>query len=192
MKKRTQILILVFLILLILGGGYYFLLKLEVLPVPSSLKNIPVISSLLFPDTNGEESELQKNMKENEKLENDLAEKNTQLEEINIRLKSLQKELEEGQSTELQQKEEILKLQDEIDDLKLLRSNKEATYKNLAEYYTEMKMQNAAEIMQQLDDEDIIGIFDQMDSETAAQIMQNMDRDRAAVISEKMLVPSPI
>ncbi len=192
MKKGTQILILVFLILVIMGAGYYFLMKMEILPTPAFLKNIPIIGTHLSPDTSKEVDQAHESINEIDQLESQLNEKKDEIDKLNIELKSLQKQLEESQKGQLALQEQVLQLQDEIDKCKVLRSNKEDTYKNLAEYYSVMKVQDAAAIMSQLNDEDIIGIFSEMESETVAAILQSMDRSRAAALSNKMLVPGTI
>ncbi len=194
MKKGTQILILVFLILVIMGGGYFFLTKMEILPVPAFLKSIPIVSSHLSLDTSEEESEApeEKTIDEIDQLKIELTEKNNEIQKLNTELKALQKELVENQDEQAVLEQQVIELQQEVDKAKIMRSNKEDTYKNLAEYYALMKAKDAAEIMVRLDDEDIIGIFNQMKSEYTASILQNMNKDRAAVISKKMLVSSTI
>ncbi|KUG03593.1 hypothetical protein ASZ90_019026 [hydrocarbon metagenome] len=192
MKKGTQILILVFLILVILGAGYYFLMKMEILPAPAFLKSIPLFSSHLSPETSDEVSQAPEPIDESDKLKTQLTEKTDEIEKLNTQLKALQKELEESQKGQLALQQQVLQLQEDRDKGQVLRSNKEDTYKNLAGYYSVMKVQDAAAIMAQLNDEDIIGIFNEMESETVAAILQSMDRSRAAGLSKKMLVPGTI
>ncbi len=192
MKKGTQILILSVLILVIMGGGYCFLIKMEILPVPAFLNHIPIISSHLSPKTLGEESPSNEAIKASDRLKTQLGEKTEKIQKLNSELKALRKKMEESQNEHLALKEQVLQLQVEIDQVKILRSNKEATYKNLAEYYSVMKAQDAAAIMAQLNDEDVIGIFNEMESETVAAILQSMDRSRAASLSRKMLIPGTI
>ena len=94
----------------------------------------------------------------------------------------------ENENIELQQQLGVVVK--ELDTMKALneRLNAETDQlKELAGYYSNMKVKKAAAIMAELDDETIIGILSNMGSETAAGIIGELDPVQAAVLTKKML-----
>ncbi|MDR1615723.1 MAG: hypothetical protein LBR98_01690 [Syntrophomonadaceae bacterium] len=187
-KKKTLAVMLIILLLISVAGyfGYGFYKE------PSRLSNIPLIKN--FVPAAEEDSETPE-LSEEEQVQQEVAGLKAALEE-----KEVEKEAYEQEITQLRQQlanNEVEELQNEvarlelvISDLQNQRSNQDAAYQDLAQYYALMKAKDAAGILSKLSDDDAIGIISRMENDAAASVMQNMDQDRAATITKKMLTVS--
>jgi len=101
------------------------------------------------------------------------------------------KELKISENEAFKLKDEVARLNEEILSFKTSRGNKKAAYKDMAEYFAEMKSKDGADILSRLKDEDIIGIFNEMPKDLVAEMLQKMDRDKATTLTRKMLVTEP-
>jgi len=87
-------------------------------------------------------------------------------------ISDLEKELKVSDNEAFKLKDEVARLNEEILDLKTIKGNKRAAYKDMAGYFAEMKGQDAADILSRLKDEDIIGIFNEMPKDLVAEMLQ--------------------
>lgn len=186
--KMIKIFVVLILCLIILAGGFLFLLKLNVFPAPEFVTALPVIGNSQAEKGDQPTSETEKLATENSKLSKSLKARSQEADELKKTVAELEKKLKVNQEEEESLKQEIASLNDQIIDLKTARENREAVYKDMAEYFVAMKGSDAADILSRLEEEDIVGIISAMDSEAAAEILKNMDHDKAAAITRKMLV----
>jgi len=194
MKKGLKILFIAILIILLLAGAWFSLLYFKILKTPNFVSYIPVISNLLIEDevkALPEEVRLDESIKENATLENTITEKQEEIREMQKQISDLKKELKISENEAFKLKDEVARLNEEILSFKTSRGNKKAAYKDMAEYFVEMKSKDAADILSRLKDEDIIGIFNEMPKDMVAEMLQKMDRDKATTLTRKMLVTEP-
>ena len=194
MKKGLKILFIAILIILLLAGAWFSLLYFKILKTPNFVSYIPVISNLLIEDevkALPEEVRLDESIKENATLENTITEKQEEIREMQKQISDLKKELKISENEAFKLKDEVARLNEEILSFKTSRGNKKAAYKDMAEYFAEMKSKDAADILSRLKDEDIIGIFNEMPKDMVAEMLQKMDRDKATTLTRKMLVTEP-
>lgn len=194
MKKVFKIFFITILIILLLAGAWFALLYFKILKTPSFVSYIPVISNLLIEDevkASPEEVRLDESIKENATLENTITEKQEEIREMQKQISDLKKELKTSENEAFKLKDEVARLNEEILNLKSSKGNKKAAYKDMAEYFAEMKSKDAADILSRLKDEDIIGIFNEMPKDLVAEMLQKMDRDKATTLTRKMLVTEP-
>ena len=180
----------IILIILLLAGAWLGLLYCKILKTPDFVAYIPVVSSLLV-----EEDELHTELtpldvakKENAVLKTTITEKQEEIKEMQEQISDLKKELKNSENEAFKLKDEVARLNEEILNLKTIKGNKRAAYKDMAGYFAEMKSQDAADILSRLKDEDIIGIFNEMSKDLVAEMLQKMDRDKATTLTRKMLV----
>jgi flagellar motility protein MotE (MotC chaperone) len=171
MGRVIKILAVIIVVLLLILVDFY----LELIKAPQFVKDIPVIGKLVTVDQSsgdGSSSKL---------TENDLLKKDIEGSRITIaRL--------ENENAELQKQLEAVKQErDTIKALNETLSVQTSQLKQLAGYYSNMKVKKAAAIMAELDDETIIGILANMGAETAAGIIGELDPVKAAVLTKKML-----
>ena len=194
MKKGLKILFIAILIILLLAGAWFSLLYFKILKTPNFVSYIPVISNLLIEDevkALPEEVRLDESIKENATLENTITDKQEEIREMQKQISDLKKELKISENEAFKLKDEVARLNEEILSFKTSRGNKKAAYKDMAEYFVEMKSKDAADILSRLKDEDIIGIFNEMPKDMVAEMLQKMDRDKATTLTRKMLVTEP-
>ena len=194
MKKGLKILFIAILIILLLAGAWFSLLYFKILKTPNFVSYIPVISNLLIEDevkALPEEVRLDESIKENATLENTITEKQEEIREMQKQISDLKKELKISENEAFKLKDEVARLNEEILSFKTSRGNKKAAYKDMPEYFVEMKSKDAADILSRLKDEDIIGIFNEMPKDMVAEMLQKMDRDKATTLTRKMLVTEP-
>jgi flagellar motility protein MotE (MotC chaperone) len=166
-----------------LGYGFY--------KNPSRLSNIPLIKNFVpaaDEDSLPEVSEADIIQQEIADLKTALEEKDAEKETYEQEITQLREQLASNEVEELQN--EVARLELVIMDMQNQRSNQDAAYQDLAQYYALMKSKDAAGILSRLSDDDAIGIISRMDNDAAASVMQNMDQDRAATITKKMLTVS--
>ena len=194
MKKVFKIVFTTILIILLLAGAWFALLYFKILKTPNFVSYIPVISNLLIEDevkVPPEEVGLDEPKKEKATLESTITEKQEEIREMQKQISDLKKELKNSDNEAFKLKDEVARLNEEILNLKTSKGNKKAAYKDMAEYFAEMKSKDAAYILSRLKDEDIIGIFNEMPKDMVAEMLQKMDRDKATTLTRKMLVTEP-
>ena len=194
MKKVLKILFIAILIILLLAGAWFSLLYFKILKTPNFVSYIPVVSNLLIEDEvklPPEVVALEKAKQENATLKNTITDKQEEMKEMQERISDLKKELKNSENEAFKLKDEVARLNEEILSLKSSKGNKKAAYKDMAEYFAEMKSKDAADILSRLKDEDIIGIFNEMPKDLVAEMLQKMDRDKATTLTKKMLVTEP-
>ncbi|MEN6348085.1 MAG: hypothetical protein ABFD08_01610 [Syntrophomonas sp.] len=197
--RRIKILTIIIFTLLLISGGAYLLMYLNFFQTPALLVHIPVLGTKISQSTDKvsvvkyqkivEQNE--QISKENEKLKKTIEIKKSEMEDTQSSLSDVKKKLKLTEQSDDNLKEEVARLNKEIIDLKTQQGSKSAAFKDMAQYFSQMKAKDAADIMSRLSDEDIIGILSEMESEVVAELLQNMDRDKAAGISKKMLVATP-
>lgn len=196
MKKALKVFILIFLILMVMAGAIYVLLRSGILEAPRFLPSLPVVGQYFAPTEEVQiDPALLKANQEKEQLQNSVNQKEQELEQLQTELNSLQGQLKKSKQTQSQAKEELDKVSQQLLTLQNSNSNTSSTdkaeaYKDIAQYFGEMKVKDAADILGRLKDEDVIGILGEMEPDTAAEILQNMDRNKAASVTRKMLVTS--
>jgi len=196
MKRIIKILILIILILLVMAGAIYVLLRSGILEAPRFLPSLPLVGQYFAPkDEVKIDPALLKANQENERLQKSVDQKEKEMEQLQDELKSTQGQLQKSKLTQNQAKEEMDKVSQRLLDLQNASSSssttdKVAAYKDIAQYFGEMKVKDAADILGRLKDEDVIGILGEMEPDTAAEVLQNMDRNKAASVTRKMLVTS--
>jgi flagellar motility protein MotE (MotC chaperone) len=194
MKKVLKIFFIILLIIIGLAGAGFALLYFKIIPTPSFVSYIPVVSDLLLPEEQEEKKlspeviELQQAKRENASLKDTITEKQEEMKKLQDHLKNLEKEHKTSEDDIEQQKTEVARLNEEILNLKTSQSDKKAAYKDMATYFAEMKSKDAADILSRLQDEDIIGIFNEMPDDMVAEMLQKMDRNKATALTKKMLV----
>ena len=193
MKKVFKIFFITILIILLLAGTWFSLLYFEILKTPNFVSYIPVVGNLLI-----EEDELHKELnpldeakKDNSVLKTTIINKQEEIKAMQEQINDLKKELKASDNEAFKLKDEVARLNEEILDLKTSRGNKRRAYKDMADYFAEMKSKDAADILSRLKDEDIIGIFNEMPKDLVAEMLQKMDRDKATTLTRKMLVTEP-
>lgn len=171
-------------VLLLLAGAGYTLMFFNVIKTPE------VLSKLLNKPANSRISEIDKVILEKDELEQELADK---ISEIN----KLENIIEEYKRSERLIQEQELELQNEVDrlntsllNLENAKQNQQAAYKDMARYFAEMKTQDTADILSRLDNNDIIGIFNEMEDDLVAEILQKMNKDKAVDLTRQMLLVS--
>jgi len=194
MKKALKIFFISILIILLLAGAGFCLLYFKILKTPNFVSYIPVVSNLLIEDEvkiPPEVIALEKAKQENAALKNTVTAKQEEMQEMQAQISDLKKELKNSDNEAFKLKDEVARLNEEILNLKTSKGNKKAAYKDMAEYFAEMKSKDAADILSRLKDEDIIGIFNEMPKDMVAEMLQKMDRDKATTLTRKMLVTEP-
>ncbi len=194
MKKALKIFFITILIIILLAGAWFCLLYFKILKTPNFVSYIPVASNLLIEDevkVPPEEVALDKAKKENAALKNTITTKQEEMQEMQKQISDLKKELKNSDNEAFKLKDEVARLNEEILNLKTSKGNNKAAYKDMAEYFAEMKSKDAADILSRLKDEDIIGIFNEMPKDLVAEMLQKMDRDKATTLTRKMLVTEP-
>jgi flagellar protein FlbB len=196
MKKALKIFFITILIILLLAGAGFSLLYFKIFKTPSFVSYIPVVSNLLIEEevtvkVPPEVIALDKAKKENASLKNAITAKQEEMQEMQKQINDLKKELKNSENEAFKLKDEVARLNEEILNLKTSKGNKKAAYKDMAEYFAEMKSKDAADILSRLKDEDIIGIFNEMPKDMVAEMLQKMDRDKATTLTRKMLVTEP-
>jgi len=191
MKKVLKIFFIIFMTIVLLAGAGFALLYFKIIDTPNFVSYIPVVGDLLIEEENkvpAEVTELNKIKTENARLKNTIAEKQEEMKKLQNSISGLEKESKATDNDNEQLKAEIARLNEEILTMKTTKSDRQTAYKDMAEYFIEMKSKDAADILSRLKDEDIIGIFNEMPKDVVAEMLQKMDRDKATALTKKMLV----
>jgi flagellar protein FlbB len=191
MKTVLKIFLIILSIIILLAGVGFSLLYFKVINPPNFVTYIPVVGNLL-----GEEAErppkevveLNKVKTENAGLKSTITAKQEEMKELQNQVSDLKKELKASEEDADKIKTEVVRLNEEILNLTTSKNDKQAAYKDMAGYFTEMKSKDAADILSRLKDEDIIGILNEMPKDQVAEMLQKMNRDKATTITKKMLV----
>jgi len=178
-----------------MAGAVYVLLRSGILQAPRFLPSLPVVGQFFAPEKKDNvDPALLKANQENERLQKSVNLKEKELEQLQAELKGVQGQLTKSKQSQNQTKEEFDKVSQQILELQNKNSSTSSTdkaaYKDIAQYFGEMKVKDAADILGRLKDEDVIGILGEMEPDTAAEVLQNMDRNKAASVTRKMLVTS--
>jgi flagellar motility protein MotE (MotC chaperone) len=183
--------LLTLIVVAIISGSVYMLMVMDIIPAPALLQKLPVVGERLVPENKVLLTAEEKLQEKSAQLEKDLTQRDEEIEELQSQLEEADKEIKRVATLnqELQSENESLKQQ--IEDLQTGRANQQAAYKDMANYFTEMKAQEAADLIFRQRDQDIIGILSEMETSKAADILEKMDRDKAAAITRQMLAVSP-
>lgn len=196
MKKFFKVLILIILILLVMAGAVYVLVRSGILQAPRFLPSLPVVGQFFGSKEESKQDPAQVKMnRENQILQHSVKQKENELEQLQKELGSVRGELNKSKQNQIQTREEFDKVYQQLLDLQDSKSGaksneKAEAYKDMAQYFAEMKVKDAADILGRLKDEDVIGVLSEMEKDTAAEVLQNMERNKAAAVTRKMLVTS--
>ncbi|WP_054694438.1 MotE family protein [Syntrophomonas palmitatica] len=191
MRKFLKIFFLILLVILIAGGAGYVLMRSGILQAPKFLPSLPVVGKYFAePQKPQIDPELIKLRRENLELSQIIKQKRAEMEKLQKKYDDLDKTLTATQESEDSLKDDIARLNQQIIDSKNNTAAQESAYKDMAAYFSEMKVKDAADILSRLKDEDIIGILNEMEKDTGAEILQNFERSKAASVTKKMLITS--
>lgn len=178
----------------LLAGVSYTLLYFHIIKTPTIIsKYIPKLSTAIqYPNVKLQEIELQKVKKENDILKRSVSAKTTEMEALQKKIADLENARETDKKLLEDYKNQIIKLNESISSNAISdKPAKTNTYKDMADYFSEMNSKEAADILSRLNDDDVIGILNALKTDVAAELLQKMPRDKADTISRKMLVTSP-
>jgi flagellar motility protein MotE (MotC chaperone) len=191
MRKFLKIFLLLILVIVIAGGAGYVLMRSGILQAPRFLPSLPVVGKYFAePEKPQVDPELVNLRRENLELGQIIKNKKAEMEQLQKKYAELEKTLTTTQESEDKLKDDVARLNQEIIDSKNSLAAQKSAYKDMATYFSEMKVKDAADILSRLKDEDIIGILNEMEKDTGAEILQNFERSKAASVTQKMLVTS--
>lgn len=186
----VKLIVMALILLVLVAGALAVLARYQVVTVPY-ISELPFIMPEEEPASTPELTELQKATQENDQLQETIKDQQVEIEALNEDLDKLKKESQTALKKQTEYEKTIEDLQKQIIDLQGGQSSQKAAYKQIAQYFIEMKAADAANIIVKLDDNDIIGILTEMPDDTAASILSKMPVDRATAITKKMLATSP-
>lgn len=182
MGKMKKILI-VIAVLALVGGTLYGLNFFHVLNLSPLIDKLPWGGS-----ASPAQIEVQKLKEENDTLKTSLHKQEEQIHRLELDLKKAEKHENDFKRTEKVYQEEIIKLNEQIAATAAPGSQtKNQSYKNMAQYFSEMNAKEGADLLSRLKDEDIIGILSAMEADSAAELLQKMPRDKAARVTSQMM-----
>lgn len=181
MRKLVKIIVPILLLGFIIYGLDWF----AVINVNKMLSKVPIIKNVISHDKSTGQNV-------SSKVSTSVTEKSpTEKENLNLKkqvidLKKQVDELKKSNDSLKASKDEAVTNLQNIENTQKDKTSKASGYKQLANYYANMKPAEAVKIMNNLDDETIIGILINLENEQAGKILAAMDPKRAAIIVSKM------
>lgn len=140
--------------------------------------HIPVISSWIEGDEEGADRE--NSAKEVERLTQLIQEKDNEI-------AALEEKLLDKDEEATQQKEEIARLKQQLEEDEPLQQTREQNIKKTGELLLAMSPKDAAEIMADMDNDDIIALLESFDADDMGRILAKMEPERASELTSLLL-----